>query len=503
MRRFVLALLLPLLLLVLGVPPSFAARKAMVVGIDRYDNLPAAQQLDRAVNDASAIASTLASLHFAVTPGKNLSRAQFNALWQAFLDAIKPGDDIVIYFAGHGVEIEGLNFLIPRDIPAIRFGRQEQLKRESISVSELLLDLRRKRPQASIVILDACRDHPFVPDELRATPTGRGGLAEIKDPGGTFIMYSAGAGQTALDRLPDNDSDKLNSVYTRKLLPLMRQPGLTLTDLAQRVRREVHDLAATVPHPQTPAYYDGLLLQTPFCLAGCGPAPDDGSKDLVAAIAAHTDRGTLLTFIGHPSEAVRKAAARRLSELADAADKDALAKKKTEEDRRRASADAERLAKTQARTAELEAELAAAREAAAGAASARAAAERERDELRRAAEEARRSASLMPKQDTPKQARPSRLVQYILPNSPVYGPGDTIKIKLSAASRYVKAHAVFPFGPRERSKAEMTYSIGEGGLYIPFKVPQGTAPGLYEVKVYVQEIQTRAEEQHTVEIEIR
>lgn len=503
MCNLLLIVLLALLTLVYGAPPSFAARKAMAVGIDRYDNLGAQQQLDRAINDANAVAAALTDLKFAVTPGKNQSRAEFNALWQAFLETIKPGDDIVVYFAGHGVEIEGLNFLLPRDIPAIRFGRQEQLKRESISVAELLLDLRRRSPQASILILDACRDHPLVPDELRGTAMGRGGLAKMDAPGGTFIMYSANAGETALDRLPDNDPDRINSVYTRKLLPLIRQPGLTLTDLAQRVRREVHDLAATVPHPQTPAYYDGLLLKQPFCFAGCGSGPDASVKDLVAAIAAHTDRGTLLSFIGHPSEAVRTAAASRLGELADAAEKEAVARRKTEEERKRASLDAEKLSKTQARTAELEAELEAAREAAAKAGQARAAAEQERDEFRRAADEARQSAALMPKQDSPKRPSPSRLVQYVLPNSPVYTPGDTIKIKLSAASRYVKAHAVFPFGARERSKAEMLYSVAEGGLYIPFKVPQGTAPGLYEVKVYVQEIQTRAEEQHTVELEIR
>jgi hypothetical protein len=63
-------------------------------------------------------------------------------------------------------------------------------------------------------------------------------------PGGTFIMYSAGAGESALDRLPGTDPDNVNSVYTRRLIPLVKKPGLPLHELARQLRQEVHDLAA-------------------------------------------------------------------------------------------------------------------------------------------------------------------------------------------------------------------------------------------------------------------
>jgi hypothetical protein len=86
-------------------------------------------------------------------------------------------------------------------------------------------------------------------------------------PAGTFIMYSAGVGETALDRLPGNDPDKVNSIYTRKLVPLMKTPGIPLHELARQLRLEVNGLAASVPHVQQPAYYDGLIGK--FCLAGC------------------------------------------------------------------------------------------------------------------------------------------------------------------------------------------------------------------------------------------
>lgn len=253
----------------IAVRNTSAPRKlAFVVGIDRYDNLGPQQQLLRAVSDSRAMGLAMASLGFDVIAAEDTARGAFNEQWQAFLDNTKAGDTVAIYFSGHGVEIEGLNFLIPRDVPNIRYGRQEQLKRESLSVSELLLDLYKRRPRIALLILDACRDHPFISPELKSASSGSG-LARMDAPEGTFIMYSAGASETALDRLPGNDPDKVNSVYTRRLLPLMKMPGLRLPDLAQRVRSEVHDLAASVGHKQRPAYYDGLIGD--FCLAGCEP----------------------------------------------------------------------------------------------------------------------------------------------------------------------------------------------------------------------------------------
>jgi hypothetical protein len=107
-------------------------------------------------------------------------------------------------------------------------------------------------------------------------------------PTGTFIMYSAGAGETALDRLPKDDPDKVNSIYTRKLLPLMKKPGLALHELARQLRREVHDLAVAAPHVQQPAYYDGLIGE--FCLAGCesASAPKSASSSPVVPLQRPT-----------------------------------------------------------------------------------------------------------------------------------------------------------------------------------------------------------------------
>jgi hypothetical protein len=75
-----------------------------------------------------------------------------------------------------------------------------------------------------------------------------------------------------------------------------------------------------------------------------------------------------------------------------------------------------------------------------------------------------------------------------------------VRIKIITASSRVKAFAVFPFGDKERSKVEASYNVSEGGLYIPYKIPAGVKPNTYVVAVYVQEIQSKVEEKHDIEI---
>ena len=115
-----------------------------------------------------------------------------------------------------------------------------------------------------LYVVDACRDNPFVNSNGRSIG-GTRGLALVEPPSGTFVMFSAGAGETALDRLSDDDPNP-NSVYTRTLLPRLRAPG-RIGDIARDVRREVRDLASKVNHIQTPAFYDEVIGD--FCPAGC------------------------------------------------------------------------------------------------------------------------------------------------------------------------------------------------------------------------------------------
>ncbi len=271
MRRFAGAITL-LCLLAGAATPSLAAKKlAFVVGIDSYDSMDAARQLKKAVNDATAIGAALGEVGFAADAHANLSLLDFNRSWQRFLQQVEPGDTVAVFFSGHGVELKGQNFLLPRDIPAVGSGEEELLRKQSIALVELMEELAERKPDVSLFIVDACRDNPFVGAGGRSIGGARG-LALVAPPQGSFVMYSAGAGETALDRLSDADPDP-NSIYTRKLLPLLRKRGLNLVDAARKVRSEVSALASTERgHKQTPAYYD--QMNGDFCIAGC----DGGSR---------------------------------------------------------------------------------------------------------------------------------------------------------------------------------------------------------------------------------
>jgi uncharacterized caspase-like protein len=242
-------------------------RVAFVVGTDQYINLPATEQLKTAINDARVVAATFEKLGFQISETSiNATRSKFNRDWQRFLNSVERGSVVAFFYAGHGVQIDGQNYLLPSDIPPADVGQAEFLVNEAISFNVLLDQLAKQAPRLSLIVLDACRDNPFS-DGKRGGGLTRG-LAKINEVAGTFIMYSAAAGEAALDRLPNEEGGSQNSVYTRTLVPLLLQDGLTINQVALRVRHEVARMAARASnHQQHPAYYDGLRDGT-LCLVG-------------------------------------------------------------------------------------------------------------------------------------------------------------------------------------------------------------------------------------------
>jgi len=238
--------------------PAFAGRRlALVIGINRYDNLPPDRTLKKALGDAKEMSETLSRLGFEVETGLDVDRHEFNRLWARFIARLASDDSAVFHFSGHGVELSGLNYLVLRDAPDAGSAGETLVRDESVALNRLLEDLRGKGPRVSLLILDACRNNPFEDGRGRSIGGARG-LARIEAPKGTFIMYSAGIGQTALDRLGDADKNP-SSVYTRTLLPLIATPGLSLSDIAKKVRGRVRALALTAGNEQTPAYYDEVI----------------------------------------------------------------------------------------------------------------------------------------------------------------------------------------------------------------------------------------------------
>jgi formylglycine-generating enzyme required for sulfatase activity len=258
--------------------PAFAAegkRVAFVVGIGTYDHLAPDKQLKNPVNDAEGVSAKLTEIGFQVTRAPNLTRSAFNDKWQNVLDSLTRDDTFVLYFSGHGVQVGGQNYLLPRDIPHIEYGRDEQLKREAISLNELLADLSsgdRPHPQTSVVILDACRDNPLIPPGYKSASTARG-LAGLPESDGTFVMYAAASNRTALDRLSPSDNAKY-SVFTRTLLPLIGRTDLSIQELSNELKDQVWKLAKSAGREQRPTYYDGVVGR--FCLPGCVATSDAG-----------------------------------------------------------------------------------------------------------------------------------------------------------------------------------------------------------------------------------
>ena len=228
------------------------ARVALVIGNDDYDAVP---KLEKAANDARAMAATLRALDFQVIEALNASRRDMNRALADFTGRVAPGDVAMVFYAGHAIEIEGQNYLLPTDIPDAQPGQEGFVRAEAISLNSVLQRMNATRARLTITVLDSCRDNPF--GSAGRSVGGTRGLSRVEPPQGSFILYSAAAGQTALDRLNDDDPHP-NSVFTRTLLPLMKTPGLNLVQMAQRVRGEVEDLAQTVRHKQRPAYSDDL-----------------------------------------------------------------------------------------------------------------------------------------------------------------------------------------------------------------------------------------------------
>jgi uncharacterized caspase-like protein len=150
-------------------------RVALVVGNNDYKNVP---KLLKAVNDARTMGDTLKQLGFTVMIAENQNRQQFSETLLAFDRAIEPGDTAFFFYAGHGFEIAGQNYLLPTDVPAATEGQEELVRDASILADRVVERLQNKKARTSILVFDACRNNPFERSGTRAV-AGGGGLAPM------------------------------------------------------------------------------------------------------------------------------------------------------------------------------------------------------------------------------------------------------------------------------------------------------------------------------------
>jgi hypothetical protein len=224
-----------------------AERLALVIGNDKYQSIPA---LLKAGEDAKSMGEVLKNAGFRVTSLQNATYREIVKSVDKFSREIKPDDQAVFFFAGHGVQLKSGNYILPVDVDA---ENESMVERTSYSLDDITFLLGRHKSGFQLIIVDACRDNPF-PTKTRSFGNTRG-LIPVEPVKGQMVMYSASRGQQALDRLGPNDRDK-NGVFTRKLISKLSQTGLSALQVIRDVQDEVEELAATVNHDQRPAVYN-------------------------------------------------------------------------------------------------------------------------------------------------------------------------------------------------------------------------------------------------------
>jgi uncharacterized caspase-like protein len=182
--------------------------------------------LQNSTNDARDIAQALSSLGFDVIHKENLSNNEMKKAIRDFGARIRSGGVGLFYYAGHGVQVDGRNYLIP---VGANIASERDFEYESVDLGFLLAQITDVETRLNIVILDACRNNPFT----RKFRSSVRGLALVDAPVGTLIAYATAPGSVA------SDGSGRNGLYTQELLKFIHVPGLKLEDLFKRVRSVV------------------------------------------------------------------------------------------------------------------------------------------------------------------------------------------------------------------------------------------------------------------------
>ncbi|MDD2741824.1 MAG: caspase family protein [Rhodocyclaceae bacterium] len=222
MRVGFAALLIVVLLSSSGAVLALEKRVALVIGNANYREAPLANP----VNDANDMEVALKASGFRVIKALDASQKEMNRAIARFGELLTADSVALFYYAGHGLQVRGKNYLIPVDA---EIKSESMVRVESVDVDGVLDQL--SLSELNVVILDACRNNPF--DRKAGRALGSGGLAQMEAPKGSVIAYSTAPGKTAAD------GDGRNGVYTQALLRYIREPGLTIEQVFKKVRKEV------------------------------------------------------------------------------------------------------------------------------------------------------------------------------------------------------------------------------------------------------------------------
>ena len=267
--------------------PAQEPRHALVVGNASYATAP----LINSANDAAAVAKVLERAGFTVDLKLNASQKQLQDAVTAFGDRLKGGGAGLFYFAGHGVQIKGRNFLMPvgADIK-----REDEVPYKAVDVQQVLDKMETARNRINVVILDACRDNPFA----RSSRSNSGGLSQVDAPIGSLVAFATAPGSVA------SDGRGSNGLYTQHLLANMERPGLPIEEIFKRVRLGVRldSNGGQVP-------WESTSLEGDFTFFSAAPSVKTGATLLPPPPGiehiARAERGYELLRLGQVDDAER------------------------------------------------------------------------------------------------------------------------------------------------------------------------------------------------------
>lgn len=225
---------------------STESRVALVIGNSRYETGP----LRNPVNDANLIASTLREMGFDVIARTDVNLREMQGAIREFSRKIQNGSVGLFYYAGHGIQADGSNYLIPI---GAHIEVEGDLSLEGLDLNSVLKQMGSAHNRLNIVILDACRNNPFI-SSSRGGPQG---LAQVNAPAGTFIAYATAPGQTA------SDGKGQNGLYTQELMANMRTPGLPIEEVFKRVRGQVRQKSGNAQIPWDASSLEGSFSFVP------------------------------------------------------------------------------------------------------------------------------------------------------------------------------------------------------------------------------------------------
>jgi hypothetical protein len=235
---------------------STSSRKiALVVGNSTYENAP---KLPNALNDANDMCASLRRFGFDTTCKSNISsKRQFKEVLYNFTEQISKGTVVLFYFAGHGVEIDGVNYLIPTKAALMT---KSDIDDESIQLNYVLREFSARRGALNIFVLDACRDNPFL-NPLRDYVPRLGFATQLDIPDNSILAVSTGANQVSMD------GDGRNGTFTKNILQSLATPNIPVSEMLQQAMASTTTEAGSKGKIQNPMV--AFSFHGKYCLGGC------------------------------------------------------------------------------------------------------------------------------------------------------------------------------------------------------------------------------------------